>query len=148
MACKTDKTEIDGLNIVVTQWPVDKSLLMKFRLARIAGPALMKLLEGQGNASAEDMIGEAFITVINNTNSSPEVITAFIKDCFTTGGVHINGAPVNDAVYLETFSGDKMLSLYKALGFILRVNYAGLMPGPATPEAGQDATLTGENTPT
>jgi len=132
VACKTETTEIDGLNVVVTQWPVERALLMKMRFGRIVGPALAPLAQaakGSGKTDLESLITEAIGAVFASSTATPEEITGFIKDCFTKGGVHINGESLNNATYTTLFSGDGMGTMYKVLAFIVKTNYGDLMPG-------------------
>ena len=45
MACKTETKQIGDHEYSVTQWPAEKSMLMKFRLAKAFGASLATIME-------------------------------------------------------------------------------------------------------
>ena len=44
MACKTETKQIGDHEYSVTQWPAEKSMLMKFRLAKAFGASLATIM--------------------------------------------------------------------------------------------------------
>lgn len=148
MPTKTEVVNINNVAYSITQWPADRALIMKFQLVRIAGPVLTQLLtKKETEESPEAVMMEAFVTVMSNTNASPEVISKFIQDCVTSNNVRVEGAVIDYAAFVSRFSGDDMADLYQLVGNVIKVNFAGLMKGPNLPGAGAKQ-LTGENTPT
>lgn len=144
MACETKDTKIGDHKLTVTQWQIMVALRMKMRLAKIIGPAmssLSRISTTNGNDALEEAIVEGLGAIFSSTDVDEEIITTFIKDCFTSGGVRIDGASVDDAKFIEMFSGGQgMVLLYRMLGFIIKVNYGDLMGG-----LGQLAAVDGTN---
>lgn len=133
MACKTETKQIGDHEYSVTQWPAEKSMLMKFRLAKAFGASLAAIM---GNASQSDKkkntdkedalaLSEGLSTLFNS--NSPEELVALMKNCVV--GVACDGKRITETSFNELFSGDELLEVYKVFIFVLQVNYSNLFKG-------------------
>ena len=150
MPTKTEVATIGNTSYSITQWPADKSLIMKFKLIKIAGSVLVELLtkEKSNSADMEAVFMEAFVNIMNNTNASPESLMEFIKECVTTNNVRVEGVVLDYAGFISRFSGDDLVELYQLVGNVIKVNYAGLMQGRAKQAADVAEQSTPQNTQT
>ena len=134
MACKTETKQIGDNEYSVTQWPAEKSMLMKFRLAKAFGASLATLMGNspqttknkkpteQGEALA---LSEGFSVLFQS--NSPEELVALIKNCVV--GAARDGKRITESSFNELFSGDDLLEAYKVFVFVLQVNYSNLFKG-------------------
>ena len=129
MPCNTETTYIGDNEFSVTQWPIEKSLLMKFKLTKMFGPALTCLLGGLDvKGSDEDQI-----TSLSNgleklfESGTPEDIVLIMKKSIV--GIHCNEERITESSFTELFSGDNMMDVYKVFLFVLKVNYGNLLKG-------------------
>lgn len=131
MACRTETTDVDGLSVVVTQWPVTTALRFKMRFAKLLGPAIatFKDVDVTNMEGLENIFAEAIAAVFESENSDPELIVTLIKDSLTSGGVNVDGQPVTEARFTELFSGDGMALMYRVLFFVYKVNFGDLIAG-------------------
>lgn len=132
MACKTETKQIGDNEFSVTQWPAEKALLMKFKLAKVFGASLSSLLDSvdMKSSSIEDSkLGASVSSAINAMfmNSSPEEASALIKECIV--GTALGDTRITANSFNEIFSGDSMGDMYKVFFFVLQVNYANLFKG-------------------
>ena len=127
MGCKTENTTFGENEYSVTQWPAEKSILMKMKLMRVLGPALVELAQiNDANDSEQFSIIAKAINSMFATNQ-PEEVTALLKQCVV--GVGLNGKILTDSQFDPHFSGDNLLECYKVFTFVIRVNYSDLFPG-------------------
>lgn len=134
MSCRTESKQIGDNEYSVTQWPAEKSMLMKFRLAKTFGASLATLMGNsptstknkKGNEQAEALALSEGLSVLFN-NNSPEELVALMKDCVI--GVGCNGTKITNTSFNEIFSGDELLEVYKVFIFVLKVNYSNLFKG-------------------
>lgn len=133
MACKTETKQIGDHEYSVTQWPAEKSMLMKFRLAKAFGASLAAIM---GNASQSDKkkntdkedvlaLSEGLSTLFDS--SSPEELVTLMKNCVV--GVACDGKRITETSFNELFSGDELLEVYKVFIFVLQANYSNLFKG-------------------
>jgi len=131
MSCKTESKQIGDHEFSVTQWPVEKAMLMKFRLAKTFGAPLASIIGNSSddkNSSDQDdalAISQGLSTLFQN--SSPEDLVGLIKSCVI--GTGCDGTRITETSFNELFSGDDMVEVYKVFIFVLRVNYANLFKG-------------------
>ena len=133
MSCNTETKQIGDHEYSVTQWPVEKAMLMKFRLAKTFGAPLASIIgnsPGDKNKDSNDQddalaISEGLATLFQN--SSPEDLVLIIKNCVV--GVGCDGTRITETSFSELFSGDDMVEVYKVFIFVLKVNYANLFKG-------------------
>lgn len=135
MACKTETKQIGDHEYSVTQWPAEKSMLMKFRLAKAFGASLAAIMgnasqtpsKGKKNNDQEDAmaLSEGLSTLFQN--NSPEELVALMKNCVI--GVACDGKRITETSFNELFSGDDLMEVYKVFIFVLQVNYANLFKG-------------------
>lgn len=135
MACKTESKQIGDHEYSVTQWPAEKSMLMKFRLAKAFGASLATIMgtasqtpsKGKKNTDQDDAkaLSEGLSTLFQN--NSPEELVALMKNCVV--GVACDGKRITETSFNELFSGDDLLEVYKVFIFVLQVNYANLFKG-------------------
>lgn len=134
MACKTETKQIGDHEYSVTQWPADKSILMKFRLAKAFGAAITAIMGSASQASTDNKssdhddakaLSEGLSTLFQN--SSPEELVALMKSCVV--GVACDGKRITETSFNEIFSGDDLLEVYKVFIFVLQVNYSNLFKG-------------------
>ena len=135
MACKTESKQIGDHEYSVTQWPAEKSMLMKFRLAKAFGASLATIMgttsqtpsKGKKNTDQEDAkaLSEGLSTLFQN--NSPEELVALMKNCVV--GVACDGKRITDTTFNELFSGDDLMEVYKVFIFVLQVNYSNLFKG-------------------
>lgn len=133
MSCNTETKEIGDREYSVTQWPADKSMLMKFKLAKTFGASLATLMgasTGSKNKSDNDKEeAKAFSEGISILfqNNSPEELVALMKKCVV--GTACDGKRITDSSFNELFSGDDLMEVYKVFVFVLQVNYSNLFKG-------------------
>lgn len=130
MSCNTETKQIGEHEYSVTQWPADKALLMKFRLAKLFGPSITSIISVIGDKSATDndqidAMSNAFTKIFEN--NTPEDVVAIIKEVVI--GVGRDGKRTKESSFNEFFSGEDMLEAYKVFVFVLQVNYSHLMKG-------------------
>lgn len=133
MACKTETKQIGEHEFSVTQWPADKSMLMKFRLAKAFGASLATLMgsaptsKNKKNTDQEEAkaLSEGLSTLFQS--NSPEELVALMKNCVV--GVACDGKRITESSFNELFSGDDLLEVYKVFVFVLQVNYSNLFKG-------------------
>jgi hypothetical protein len=134
MACKTESKQIGDHEYSVTQWPADKSMLMKFRLAKAFGASLVTLMGNSPQGSKDKKVTEQDealalsegLSTLFQTNS-PEELVALMKNCVI--GTACDGKRITDTSFNELFSGDELLEVYKVFVFVLQVNYSNLFKG-------------------
>lgn len=134
MGCKTETKQIGDHEYSVTQWSAEKSMLMKFRLAKAFGASLVTLMGNSSkvtkgkNVSEEDgamALSEGLSTLFQN--NSPEELVSLMKNCVI--GVACDGKRITDTSFNELFSGDELAEVYKVFIFVLQVNYSNLFKG-------------------
>lgn len=127
MACTTETKTIGDHEYSVTQWPAEKSMLMKFKLAKTFGASLAVLVGGSDAKSSEETAALSKGISLIFENTSPEELVALIKTCIV--GVACDGRKITEASFTELFSGDGILEVYQVFVFVLQVNYANLFKG-------------------
>lgn len=134
MTCKTETKQIGDHEYSVTQWPAEKSMLMKFRLAKAFGASLATLMGNSPQTTKnkksteqdEALALSEGLSVLFQSNS-PEELVALMKNCVV--GVACDGKRITESSFNELFSGDDLLEVYKVFVFVLQVNYANLFKG-------------------
>lgn len=124
MGCKTETKTIGEREYSVRQWPAEKAILMKFKLAKAFGASLATLLGNEG-AEELDTISKSFALIFDN--SSPEELVALMKSCIVN--VACDGTKITETSFNELFSGDNLLEIYQVFIFVLQVNYSNLFQG-------------------
>lgn len=134
MTCKTESKQIGDHEYSVTQWPADKSMLMKFRLAKAFGASLATLMGNSPQASKDKKVTEQDETLALSEglstlfqSNSPEELVALMKNCVI--GTACDGKRITETSFNELFSGDELLEVYKVFVFVLQVNYSNLFKG-------------------
>lgn len=134
MACKTESKQFGDHEYSVTQWPADKSMLMKFRLAKAFGAPITSLVgflpdSKKSKEEKELMETKAVSDGIKMLfeSSSPEELVSLIKECVI--GVSRDGTKITPSTYNEYFSGDDLMDIYKIFIFVIQVNYSNLFKG-------------------
>lgn len=133
MSCKTETTQIGDHEYSVTQWPADKSILMKMRLAKtfgasiglIASVALESTKKKISEAEEAKALSEGIATLFES--NSPEEVTNLIKSCVI--GVAVDGTKITETSFNQIFSGDDIMDVYKVFMFVIKVNYGNLLKG-------------------
>lgn len=133
MSCKTETTQIGDHEYSVTQWPADKSILMKMKLAKtfgasiglIASVALESTKKKISEAEEAKALSEGIATLFES--NSPEEVTNLIKSCVI--GVAVDGTKITETTFNQIFSGDDIMDVYKVFMFVIKVNYGNLLKG-------------------
>ena len=133
MACNTETTQIGDHEFSVTQWPAEKAILMKMKLAKTFGASIGKIASMAFKSSKikategeeAEVLSES-ISLLFESNS-PEEITAFIKTAVI--GVACDGTKITETSFNQTFSGDDLMDVYKVFIFVVKVNYGNLLKG-------------------
>lgn len=128
MTCKTETKTIGERDYSVTQWPAEKSMLMKFRLTEILGPSLAQLakLKDPSKDIDEFKVFSSALSELFKTNK-PQDVVDMIKD--TVIGVAVDSTKMTNSKFDELFSGDDLIECYKVFLFVLKVNYSNLFKG-------------------
>jgi hypothetical protein len=122
--------EIDGLKVVVTQWPARKALTTKLKLIRIIGPGLGELVggfkgKGEGLASAldSDMNMERFTPALEKLLSalSEEMFMSLVITLMSS--VRVNDVDMSSEKEFNMQFAGSLESFYKIVWFVLEVNY-------------------------
>jgi hypothetical protein len=124
MACKTESKKIGEHEYSVTQWPVEKSMLMKFKLIKSFGTALASLI-ATDNSDEATALSNAMSSLFNT--SSPEELVSLVKSCVI--GVACDGSKITESSFTHLFSADDMMDVYSIFVFVLKVNYSNLFKG-------------------
>lgn len=142
MGCKTETTEISGIEYTCTQYSAFDGMKYKMRVVKVIGPAISKLLPAlkDGDNGQLEAVSNAVSSLFNA--ASPDEIVELIKEMLTNGNVRIGGEPINESKLIAQFSGDNLVDIYKLFIFVLRVNYAGFFKGQ---KAGELLTKVEEN---
>lgn len=128
MSCKTETKQIGEREISVTQWPVEKSMLIKLKLMKTFGPSLAKLLSISNEKSSDvslDVFSEGISLLFEH--NSPEDLLAIIKLCLI--GVAVNGRRLTETSINEQFSPEDMMDMYRIFLFVIQVNYQNFFKG-------------------
>lgn len=131
MACQTETKEISDREFSVTQWPADKSILMKMRLAKTFGASLAAIIGNSqgGDKSSDSDDAKALsqgLAMLFQANT-PEEVTSLIKESVV--GVAMDGTKITESRFNEVFSGDSLMDVYKVFMFVIKVNYGNLLTG-------------------
>ena len=133
---KTEEIVIDNRRVIVVQLPARKSIILKTKLIRLLGPALIKLLGSIGAPkSKSDLVkmldnnfdfssaASALETLVQHI--SPEEYINLILETMASTKVEIEAKmwDVNSASFDLIFSGD-LPFMYKVWWFTLKANYA------------------------
>jgi len=94
---------------------------MQMRLAKLLGPALSALADGDDVAQVGKGIQLLF------ASNSPEDVLGLLKQCVV--GVSRDGVVMREADITTCFSGDQLGELYQVFFFVLRTNFSGFMKG-------------------
>lgn len=133
MSCKTESKTIGEHEFSVTQWPAEKSLIMKFRLTKVFGASLASFASLVKDTKEKNSSVEKQAKVLSDSlsilfkDNSPQEIVALLKDCVISVGC--DGTKITPAKFDELFSGDDLLLVYQVFIFVLQVNYSGFMKG-------------------
>lgn len=135
MGCNTESKQIGEREYSVTQWPAEKSILMKMRLIKAFGAPIASIFSGIDMSGKEkknkdiDVDPAVFVTSLETLfqNSTPQDITTLLKDCVV--GAACNGTRITESSFSELFSGDDLADLYRVTLFVVQVNYANLFKG-------------------
>lgn len=134
MACKTETKQIGDHEYSVTQWPAEKSMLMKFRLAKAFGASLATLMgsspkpkKGKEVTEQDEALALSQGLSVLFQSNSPEELVALMKNCVI--GTACDGKRITETSFNELFSGDDLLEVYKVFVFVLQVNYSNLFKG-------------------
>jgi len=134
MACKTESKQIGDHEYSVTQWPAEKSMLMKFRLAKAFGASLATLMgsspkpkKGKEVTEQDEALALSQGLSVLFQSNSPEELVALMKNCVI--GTACDGKRITETSFNELFSGDDLLEVYKVFVFVLQVNYSNLFKG-------------------
>lgn len=136
----TPQTEvIDGHKWTVCPFPARRAIQLKVRLAKVAGPAIGELLPTLGAFGKDDKspdsaqvdVEAALLTlpkVINAlaANLSEDMFVQTILDLMELSSRDDN--VITEAYFDAEFAGN-FGEMYKALGFILKVNYSDFLKG-------------------
>lgn len=118
--------DIDGLKFTVQPWPARIAWRRQVTLGKVFGPSLKALgsaIDAGGNESEIDLggVGEAFGDLFSrlSEDKAEEVLILCLR------GTRVNDQEVQDGsidVQFETMS-----QLYKAVAFVLEVNYGSFL---------------------
>lgn len=133
MACNTETKQIGDHEYSVTQWPADKAILMKMKLAKtfgasiglIASVALESTKKKVSEAEEAKALSEGISTLFQS--NTPEEVTDLIKKCVI--GVAMDGTKITETSFNQIFSGDELMDVYKVFMFVIKVNYGNLLKG-------------------
>lgn len=130
MTCKTENTNIDGVDYVTTQFPAVMGMEFKMEVLKVLGPAITEVLpaflkRGEGEADQVAMLGHAIEKMFSI--AQPKDVVGLIVRILTTGHTFRDGKPLNEAEFNRVFAGDDMMSAYKVFAFVLRTNYANFL---------------------
>ena len=126
MSTKIESKTINEREYTVTQWPAEKALLMKFKLTKVIGAPLALLIAASDTGDADaDTIANSLNALFKN--STPEELTALIKECIV--GIMCDKERITSSTFSSLFVGENLLDVYQVLFFIVQVNYGGLFKG-------------------
>lgn len=131
MACQTETKQIGEHEFSVTQWPAEKAILMKMRLAKTFGASLASIVaNSQGGEKSSDSddakaLSEGLAMLFQS--NTPEEVTALIKESVV--GVAMDGTRITETKFNEVFSGENLMDVYKVFMFVVKVNYGNLLKG-------------------
>lgn len=131
---KTERTTIDGREVIVVQLTARRSLALKTKLIKLLGPAITKLLAGSKGAPKLEkeidlnQLSPAIETLVSQLD--PTVFFNLVVECLSNTRVSVNTPDqpltmldVTEQTFDTIFSGE-LVTMYKVLWFALRVNYA------------------------
>lgn len=131
MACKTESKQIGDFEFSATQWPADKAMLMKFRIAKALSASIedvvSKLNFNSKKGATEKDIG-AVVAGLSRVfrDNDPEELSKLLKDSIL--GCACNGERITPTSFTEIFSGDNLSLVYKVFFFVVKVNYSNFIP--------------------
>lgn len=133
MSCQTETKQIGEREFSVTQWPADKAMLMKMKLAKTFGASIANIAsiamasdkKKSSDAEQAKALSEGIAMMFQN--NTPEEVTALIKSCVV--GVALDGTRITETSFNEKFSGDELMDVYKVFFFVVKVNYGNLLKG-------------------
>lgn len=120
--------EIDGLNVVVTEWPARKALMTKLRLSRIVTPSIGELIGGANSINQDSLldsdvdlekVGSAIGTLMSDlTDDQFKWLIKIMMSC-----VHVDDMDMSDEKNFDVKFAGSLASFYKIVWFVLEVNY-------------------------
>ena len=133
MSCKTETKEIGDHEYSVTQWPADKAILMKLKLAKAFGASIGKIasmaLESTKKKTSDSDQALALsqgISILFDSNTPEEVMNLIRSSVI---GVACDGTKITETTFNQIFSGDELMDVYKVFIFVVKVNYGNLLKG-------------------
>jgi hypothetical protein len=123
MACREETTVLNGAEYYCRQWPAEKAILTKFKMAKMFGPAIASLipaLESEDLGCISDAVQKLFEA------AEPQKLLDFMQDVVFTStrdGQRLDKKGFND-IY-----SDNLMEFYQAFFFVLKVNYASFFGG-------------------
>lgn len=135
MPCETIDQEINGVLYVTTQWSATKQILMKLKLVNTFGDALFDVVQGMTSKATGDEKEKTQIAAFRSaTNtlfktSTPEVITALLKDMLTCGATKRDGTRITKQNFDNIYNDAGIKEMYTACLFVVKSNYADFFKG-------------------
>lgn len=135
---KTEEQEIDGLTFKTVQFPAMYGFALLTRLAKCVGPALSALGSVGPDVDAQTMapaMRDALSSL--DPDEAQRLVLEILKQTSVLIQDSVGGRRVEFTSKMsidEVFSG-RLKTLFKAVGFAIRVNFADFMPGSAAGQA-------------
>ena len=134
MPCRQEKTEIadkDGAShsYFCIQKPAFDGELLKFEIIAMLGPSLKVLRTDVDKSEAFTIFGNAISEVFKN--SEPRKIMTFLRSLIL--GMTRDGERITEHNF-DAFYTDNMIEFYKAVFFMLRVNFENFFHGANLPK--------------
>lgn len=124
MPLKTERKNIDGHDVAVTQFAGRKNLSLLVELAAFAGPAIAKAIPKEAKSKEEvldssiDIAGVVNELVVNMTQDKVDgLVRRMLASTF------VSDRPLDDAEFDRIFAGEGIWTLPKILRFVIDVNY-------------------------
>ena len=129
MGCNTESKTINDREYSVTQWPAQKAMVNKFKLAKAFGPALTTMIGSTGEGLTEEQEANKLSNGLASLfqSNSPEELVELITSCVI--GTACDGARITDSSFTTLYSGDNLSEAYRVFIFVLQVNYSNLFKG-------------------
>lgn len=134
---KTEEQEIDGLRVSVTQFPAMYAFRLLARLAKSVGPAFSTLSAAGMDAELETIAPQLAAAL---TTLDPDECDRLAVEVLKCTSVWDDGKKIElaDKARIDQVFSGRILTMFKVLGFALRVNFSDFAAGigkqaPAAP---------------
>lgn len=121
---KSEEKIIDGVNYTVTQFPARRGIKIQTKLAKLLGPTFAALNTGKGSILDQDVgnLSGAVNALVGRLDE--DYVVNFVLELLMC--TRREGKEITEGLFDTVYAGNYK-ELYKAILFVLEVNYGSFM---------------------